>query len=418
MLTSFIKCLEHVTLDLRNLSLSPHSLIPLFLLVLLVTSVMAGESVHHVDTVGSAVSATAEEETPVSKTQLWHYGAYLDVGYTVDANHPDNGLWRSKSTTFKVDEIKLNMAMGYIRKETAPHSRWGLDFGLQDGVDTEGLIPGPPPAANEPVKNADQYRHLAGANLSYLLPMGQGLGITGGLFEGYPGYESYHALDNPNYTRGYITDMVPYFLVGAKVDYPVKNNLDLNFFAVTGFNYLANSNDIPSFGLQLEWQPTDEITFTQNLYYGSDQENTNLEFWRFFSDSILEWKREPFLVAVAFDVGTEKQADQPGTPHDNWMAGALWLGWHVGGPWHLAVRPEFYWDRNGLITGAEQFVQAYTATLKYQFTPFGLGNMAANLEYRYDRSTGDEGGFYNGPDNDLVPDQHLLIFALTWALGT
>jgi hypothetical protein len=411
--------LKHIPSCLRDLSLIPRVLAPLWIVFLLLSSALAAQRTDPTAEAGQYDSEKAGvsglKSDPVRA--LWNYGAYMDVGYAIDANHPENGLWRSKSTTFKVDEPKLNMLMGYVRKDTTPESRWGLEFGLQDGVDTEGLIPSPPPAANEPVKNADQYRHLAGANLTYWLPWGKGLGITGGLFQGYPGHESFHAIDNLNYTRGYISDNVPYFLVGAKAAYPVTDNLDLDLFAVTGYNYLANPNDVPSFGLQMGWRPTSEITITQNLYYGSDQENTQLEYWRFLSDSILEWKRDPFVVAFVFDVGTEKQAEQPGTPRYNWMASALWLGLHVGGPWHLAFRPEFYWDPNGLMTGAEQFIQAYTATLKYRFTPFGIGDLVANLEYRCDRSTGQEGGFYYGSNNRLVPNQQLLIFALTWAFG-
>jgi hypothetical protein len=43
--------------------------------------------------------------------------------------------------------------------------------------------------------------------------------------------------------------------------------------------------------------------------------------------------------------------------------------------------------------------------------------VVAAIEYRYDRSTGPEGGFFKGQDNILVPDQHLLIFALNWHYG-
>ena len=83
-------------------------------------------------------------ETSEPETGNWHFGGYLDVGYTVNTNQPANGLWRSKFTTFKVDAPELNMAMGYVRKDETPQSRWGLEFGLQDGVDTEGLVPAPP----------------------------------------------------------------------------------------------------------------------------------------------------------------------------------------------------------------------------------------------------------------------------------
>jgi putative OmpL-like beta-barrel porin-2 len=355
------------------------------------------------------------KETPEPEPGNWHYGGYLDVGYTRDANHPENGLWRSKSTTFKADDPKLNMVMGYVRKYATPKSRWGMEIGLQDGIDTEGLVPSAPPEANIPITHAERYRHISNTNLSYLLPVGEGLGVTAGLFQGYPGYESYHAIDNLNYTRGYITDNVPYYLLGAKAAYSCNETLDLNLFAVTGYNYLANPNDLPSLGLQMVWRKHSEITFTQNIYYGADQKNTDIQFWRFFSDSIFEWKRDPFVLAVAFDVGAEKQAEQIDTPWNHWMAGALWFGYNLGGAWNLALRPEFYWDKDGLITAVEQFIQAYTLTLKYRFSPFKSNKMAANLEYRYDRSTGSEGGFYRGSDNRLVPDQHLLIIALTWS---
>jgi len=392
----------------------------LFCLSMLMVSVAEADENLTSDTEmesGYARPETGSSETPGPELSNWHYGAYLDVGYALDSNNPENGLWRSKSTTFKLGEPKVNMAMGYVRKETSPQSRWGMAFGLQAGVDVDGLVPAPPPAANEPVADADLYRHFSDANLSYLVPLGNGLNVTGGLIKGYPAYESYHAIENPNYTRGYLTDFVPYFLVGARAAYPVSDSLDLNFFVVTGYNYLANPNDQPSYGLQLVLEASSDITFTQNLYYGPDQKDTALEFWRFFSDSILEWKRGPFLLAASFDVGTETQADQVGTPQNNWMSGALWAGWQFGEPWSVALRPEFYWDPDGLLTGSIQFIQAYTATLKYEFSPFPFNTMQATLEYRFDNSTGSEGGFYEGPDNRLVPDQHLVLIAFMWSFG-
>jgi len=69
-------------------------------------------------------------ETEEARTGHWRYGAYLELGYTVSFNDPGNGLWRSKSTTFEVDKPKVNMAMGYVRKEALPESRRGRDFGV------------------------------------------------------------------------------------------------------------------------------------------------------------------------------------------------------------------------------------------------------------------------------------------------
>ncbi len=360
-----------------------------------------------------------ENEFPQAPpSQRWDYALYLDLGYNWNPNDPGNNLWRSKGTTFKVNEPQVNLAMGYVRKEATPQSRWGMEFGLQAGVDTENLVPEPLSASNEPISNADSLRHLYRANGTYLFPAGKGLEVTAGLINSYIGYESFLAMQNVNYTRGYILDFVPYFLFGAQGVYPVSNTLDLSAFVVGGWNYLANPNDMPSYGFQAIWQLSPRTTFTQNLYYGPDQQDTSIEFWRFFSDSIIEWKSDRFLLAAAFDVGTEKQADVVGNPRHDWMAAAVWFGWHIVGPWSLGLRPEFYWDPDGVGTGAEQTIQAYTATLEYTFTPVASNTLVAALEYRYDRSTGPQGGFFKGDTNRLVSDQHQLILSLMWTFGS
>jgi len=351
-------------------------------------------------------------------SQSWDYALYLDLGYNWNSNYPGNNLWRSKGTTFKVNEPQVNLAMAYVSKKATPQSRWGIEFGVQAGVDTQNLVTEPPPESNRPISHADSLRHLYRANGTYLFPAGKGLEVTAGLINSYIGYESFLAIQNINYTRGYILDFVPYFLLGVQGAYPVSDTLDLSAFVVGGWNYLANPNDMPSYGFQAAWRLSPRTTFTQNLYYGPDQQDTSIEFWRFFSDSIIEWKSERFLLAAAFDVGTERQAEVVGNPRYNWMAAAIWFGWHIDGPWSLGLRPEFYWDPDGLGTGADQTMQAYTVTLEYTFSPVASNTLVAALEYRYDRSTGPEGGFFKGDANKLVSDQHQVIFSIMWTFGS
>ena len=81
----------------------------------------------------------------------WHYGGSIDLSHAVDFNFPDNRLWRSKTTTPSVNEPALNMAVGYMRKDATLQSRWGLEFGLQEGNDVEGLVPPSIPARDKPV---------------------------------------------------------------------------------------------------------------------------------------------------------------------------------------------------------------------------------------------------------------------------
>lgn len=148
----------------------------------------------------SGRTVLAEDSEAISS--LWHYQLYADVGYASSDTTPGNHEWRSKSTTSTLDSLELFLGMGSVRKEATEDSRWGLELGLQTGLDSEGLVTAPPPPALEPIPNADSWRHLYRANVSYLFDAGRGLRLTGGLINSYIGYESYLAIDNPNYTHG------------------------------------------------------------------------------------------------------------------------------------------------------------------------------------------------------------------------
>lgn len=107
--------------------------------------------------------------------------------------------------------------------------------------------------------------------MSYLFDAGRGLRVTGGLINSHIGFESFLAIDNPNYTRGYLTDTVPYFLIGVEALWDVSEDLDLAFYLTSGYKYLTSPNGAASPGMQLAWKASPSTTLKQNLYYGPDQ---------------------------------------------------------------------------------------------------------------------------------------------------
>ncbi len=358
----------------------------------------------------------------------WHYGGFVDLSYAVDFNVPENHLWRSKGTTPRVNELAPNLALAYVRKDVTTASRWGMELGIQGGYDTNALVPSPTPGRDRPVDGADTLRHLSRANVSYLAPIGRGLTITAGLFNSYIGYESFYSLYNLNYTRTYMADNSPYFMFGLAAEYPVTDRLQVNLYAVNGYNHLSHPNDQLSYGTQVGYKLGSGWTLTENLYYGPDQANTSLDFWRFFSNSIIEWKRDRMTLALAYDIGTENAAEQVGHPRTFWTAGALHAHWNVHGPWSVGLRPELYWDRNGRITGSEQLLKAMTTTIEYkaQFEclwPQTKQTALLRLEHRYDESTGLSGGFFKRGEIapgviGLAREQHLLLLSIILAFDS
>ena len=377
----------------------------LLLLVALVSPTEYAQGVSELD-----LSPITDKAVPSAG---WRYGAYLDVGGIVNFNVPENDLWRSRATASRHNQAAPNMVLAYVRKDASEASRWGMELGAQGGYDSVdfAFLQGEPK-----VGGADVLRHLHRANASYLAPVGNGLTVTAGLFNSLMGYESLYAKDNANYTRSWIADYTPYMMFGINAKYPVSEKLLVTAFVVNGYVHLSHPNDQPSYGTQWSYKVTSRLTAMQTLYWGPDQSKTSLEFWRLYGNHILEWKGEEVTVAASYDVGTENIADQPGSPRAFVMGGNVMVRWHVTGPWSVALRPEFYWDRNGRWTGAEQFVKAITSTLEYKL-PYRWTNTMLRVEHRYDESTGVGGGFFRRGEVSsgvfgLAPSQHLLVFGL------
>ena len=365
----------------------------------------------------SGSSIPQEPQAEPSKPE-WHYGGFVDLGYLLDFNHPSNHLFRNRGTTPRVDELNLNMAGVYLNKDASKLSRWGMELMLQAGEDSKtfGFSATAPNLAG-----ANWLRQLGRADVSYLAPVGNGLTVQAGIFNSLIGYDSLYAKDNFTYTRPWGADYTPYLMMGVNASYPFSKKLTGTFYVINGYWHLAHANNVPSFGGQIAYQATDRMTWKETLLYGPHQSDTSPEFWRFFSDSVAEWKRKPVTVAFEYQAGTEKLA-VTGEPRAFWTAAQLPVHWVVRGPWSVTVRPESYWDRDGRLTGFVQFIKAFASTIEYR-VPYRWTNTILRLEYRYDDSRGRGGGFFKDGEVQpgvvgLTPAQHLLVFGLIWTLDS
>jgi hypothetical protein len=340
----------------------------------------------------------------------WEYGVYIDLSYADDLDGSGRVPWRSKLTTSRLNQFDPNMGMAYARKLATADSPWGFELGGQAGYDTDGQVP-----ANSRLPGYSILRYVSRANVSYRVPVGSGLNLTAGLMNSFIGFESFYAKDNPNYTRSWIADYSPYFLMGIGGQYAVSDELAIGLYLLSDFNYLAYVNDQPKYGSQIAWNFAPQWRLTQNLFLGPEQPHTAIRYWRAFSDTILQWSHEDFTAALAYDVGTE-QRSEGATRQTVWMGSALFTRWHIDGPWSVGLRPELYWDPDGQLTGARQFIKAVTATLEYRW-PVGPSNLAVRAEYRHDDSTGKGGGFFDPGTGTmaLVAGQNTFFLACLWS---
>lgn len=371
---------------------------------------------------GQQAPAQPSQTQPEAQTQakpeqpppqpLWLYGGFADLGYLLDFNFPPNHIFRSRSTTFKVNELDLNMGLGYVKKEATEKSRWGGEFTLQAGKDSEGFGFS---ATAPKVYGARWLRHFGPTDVSYLAPVGNGLTIQAGLFSSIIGYDSLYARDNFTYTRPWGADYTPYLMFGVNASYPFSKKLSGTVFVINGFSHLAHPNNVPSIGGQIAYKATDRLSLKETLFYGPQQSDISLSYWRFFSDSIVEWKADRFTVAFEYQAGTERLAVS-GTSRIFWTIAQLPLHWTLSPHWSATLRPEVFWDPEGRLTGFDQLIKSYTTTLEYRW-PFRRWNTIVRLEYRFDDSRGKDGGFYSdrilAPGVvGLTPSQNALILGV------
>jgi len=203
--------------------------------------------------------------------------------------------------------------------------------------------------------------------------------------------------------------------MGFNASYPFTEKLTGTAFVVNGYSHLADANSVLSSGGQLAYKLTGRTTLKETALYGPAQSDTSLEFWRFFSDSIAEWKTDQITIAFEYQAGTEKLA-LPANRRALWIGAQLPVHWTFTKHWSATVRPEMYWDRDGRLTGFAQTVKANTATLEYR-VPFRDFWVILRLEHRIDDSRGPGGGFFRGVEVapgvvGLTPTQNLLNFGV------
>jgi len=334
----------------------------------------------------------------------WQLSGSIDLSYANAFQSSQELPFRSRATSYRLNEFSPNIGMVYLRKAVSETSRWGMEIGGQAGYDTDGQVPG-----SDRLPGYSILRYLSRANVSYLAPIGNGLTLTAGLMNSFLGFDSFYAKDNFNVTRSWGSEYSPYFLIGAGGQYTFNEKLSAGLYLVSDYDYLAYRSDQPKYAGQVIWTISPEWKYTQNLFAGPEQRNTDTANWRYFSNSIVQWSKDDVTVALAYDVGTERLVAEQ-NKQALWMSAALPGRWHIDGPWSVALRPELYWDGDGRMTGNRQMIKSVTATLEYK-VPLELASMVLRSEYRYDDSSGSQGGFYRNNTGDLINSQHTVFLS-------
>lgn len=341
-------------------------------------------------------------------------GGFVDSAWGYSSTNPANHVNQGHTPTPRINEFALNNVTVYGRHDYTPRQPWSIELALQAGSAPSALVaPEPVIGGDEGAfAGADVFRHISRANAGVRLGARRRLptDIEGGLMVSPLGIGGFWLHENWNYTVSWESNVVPYYLMGGHIRQALPHGLRLDGWLVNGFQIIGETNRVPSGIVALSWA-NDDVEANQFLYFGPEHVDENPEAWRVHSTSQFVWDVDRFGLGAVWDVGSEKRTDLLGEPHHLWTGGAAFFRAKVFelGPSRLdaAIRPEAWWDRDGVMFGVEQWLASGTATLALDL----WSHFLIKTEYRYDHSTADEGFWYRGQGQSLSTDQHAVWLA-------
>jgi hypothetical protein len=307
--------------------------------------------------------------------------------------------------------------------------RFGLRLDLQYGQATATLQGNP---SNEP--HPDVYRAIFQAYGTYIVPVGSGLTVDFGKWASSLGLEGNYTKDQMNYSRSYWFNFLPFYHMGARVNYKLNDTASLNYWITNGTQQTEPFNGFKDqlFGLNI--QPRKNVAWTVNYYLG--QEHPDVQFLPNYTggglpaaqgipfvpipnapngklhifDSYLTWQvSSRFTLGLEGDYVIQRLLTTSSPSHTS--GGAGYARYQLTPKFAIAGRTEYLSDRVGLFTGATQAIKENTLTLEQKladgFIVWG--------EWRRDASN--HPYFLTDMLGTLKKEQNTATLGLVWWFG-
>lgn len=385
-------------------------------------------------TVEPEPSPAAEGLTPPAEAPRpdFRFGVNLDTYYMYSFHRPVGrvNLLRAYdvlSNNFSLDQANLVL-------ESAPHLEAGRRFGgrldLQWGEATETLQGS---LANEP--RPWVYRNIFQAYGTYVAPLGSGLTIDFGKWASSLGYESNYSKDQMNYSRSYWFNFLPFYHMGARLNYRISDAVALNYWVTNGTQQTEAFNNFKDQYLGLVVQPTKTVSWNIQYYLG--QEHPDVEQIQapgpptlptqpglsvtpvvpYFAgklhifDTYASWQPSS-ATTLALEGDYVVSGNVPPAGDSRVWGGALYLRHQVSPRSAVAVRAEYLRDEGGLFSGVSQAVKETTLTYDFKVSE----GLLLRGEWRHDFSNAPF--FLTHEAGVLDKTQDSLTLAATWWWGT
>ena len=191
-------------------------------------------------------SAPAAQQAPLPVTppaDQHHditFGVGLDTYYMYNPARPLGRVNLLRAYDITSNNFSLNQASVILESpvDLKAGRRFGGRVDLQYGQATETLQGS---LANEP--RPWVYRNIFQAYGTYVAPLGSGLTLDFGKWASSLGFEGNYTKDQINYSRSLYFNFLPFYHMGARVNYQVNDAVALHYWITNGTQQTENFNN-------------------------------------------------------------------------------------------------------------------------------------------------------------------------------
>jgi len=205
----------------------------------------------------------------------------LDVNYTMSANRPIDNTVVGSTALSRNNELTLAfLGFGGDFHVGNVHARLMTQFGVRST-----LIP-----RNDGSTMRGQFdlmtalRYVSEAYGGVHIDKMHGINIDAGIFMSYVGLFSFDNFENWIYLPSFTSDNTPWFFNGIRVQMFPSEKLKIEPWLINGWQTYGKFNELPGFGMQVNYRPFEWLSLISNDYVGWDTQN-NPGRVRFHSDN-------------------------------------------------------------------------------------------------------------------------------------
>jgi len=307
-----------------------------------------------ITTLGQAQIDTAE-----NKKNPLKISGYLEAYYAYDFGAPENNTRPSFIYSHnRHNEVALNL--GFI-KANYENEKVRANLALMAGTYSNANL-----SAEEGV-----MKNIYEANAGVKLSPTKNLWIDAGIFSSHIGFESAISKDCWTLTRSILAENSPYYESGAKISYTTDSGKwFVSALVLNGWQRIkrVDGNKTLAFGHQLTYKPNSNITLNSSSFIGNDKPNSDKRMRYFHNLYGIFQLNEKWGLTAGFDIGAE-QKSKGSESYNSWYSPVLIAKYKASERVSLAVRGEYYQDKNGVIIATE--------------TPNGFKTFGYSLNFDY-----------------------------------